>query len=121
MRRSQHPKLNAVLSERASAMRAVPTWSEALLFRHLNRSALGVRFIRQAPFGRFIVDLLAPSARLVVEVDGAWHRRRRSADARRDRKLRLLGFRVLRLEAGLVERDVAQAVELVRAALAAPP
>jgi very-short-patch-repair endonuclease len=121
MRRSQHPKLNAVLGERAAVMRAAPTWSEALLFRHLNRFALGVRFIRQAPVGRFVVDLLAPSARLVVEIDGLYHQRRAGADARRERKLRRLGFRVLRLEAGLVERDVAQAVELVRAALGAPP
>jgi very-short-patch-repair endonuclease len=106
---------------RSSAMRAAPTWSEELLFRELSCSKLGVRFIRQAPVGRFVVDLLAPAALLAVEVDGGWHSRRTAADARRDEKLRRLGIRVLRIPAELVERDVARAVELVRAALRAPP
>jgi very-short-patch-repair endonuclease len=43
---------------------------------------LGVSFRRQVPLGnRFIVDFLAPVARLVVEVDGGYHARRREADA----------------------------------------
>ncbi|MCC6903459.1 MAG: hypothetical protein IT377_31100 [Polyangiaceae bacterium] len=44
-------------------------------------------------------------------------RRRGAADARRDRKLAKLGYRVLRLEAGLVERALPQALERVREAL----
>jgi very-short-patch-repair endonuclease len=69
------------------------------------------------PLDNFIVDFLAPRARLVVEVDGSYHERRRSADARRDSKLRRLGYRVLRLPAALVMNDLKAAVELVRAAL----
>jgi very-short-patch-repair endonuclease len=63
------------------------------------------------------VDFLAPRARLVVEVDGGYHMQRRRADARRDEKLRLLGYRVLRLEAELVMRELGAAVALVRKAL----
>jgi hypothetical protein len=33
------------------------------------------------PLGRFIVDVLAPRARLVVEVDGGYHSTRAGADA----------------------------------------
>jgi very-short-patch-repair endonuclease len=119
-RAHRDPKLRQLLAVRASAMRHSGTWSEQHLFRQLSRSALGVRFIRQAPVGRFVVDLLAPAVGLAVEVDGGWHRRRTAADARRDEKLRRLGIRVLRIPAELVERDVAQAVELVRRALGAP-
>jgi hypothetical protein len=50
----------------------------------------------------FIADFVAPSARLIVEVDGGCHARRCSADARRDRCLRRAGYRVLRLPAELV-------------------
>jgi very-short-patch-repair endonuclease len=39
----------------------------------------------------------------------------------RDRRLHRLGYRVLRLEAELVESDLEQAVALVRAAVAKPP
>ena len=45
------------------------------------------------------------------------HARRRSADASRDRKLRRLGFRIVRLDAELVLRDLNAAVALIRAAL----
>jgi len=54
---------------------------------------------------------------LVVEVEGGYHARRRSADASRDRKLRRLGYRVIRLDAELVLRDLSAAVALIRAAL----
>jgi len=53
----------------------------------------------------------------VVEVDGGCHRQRRAADARRDERLRRLGYRVVRVEAELVLRDVEASVALVRAAL----
>jgi very-short-patch-repair endonuclease len=52
-----------------------------------------------------------------VEVDGNCHVQRRAADARRDAALGALGYRVLRLEAEFVMRDLPGAVALVRAAL----
>jgi very-short-patch-repair endonuclease len=54
---------------------------------------------------------------LVVEVDGRHHEQRRASDARRDRKLARLGYRVLRLEAQLVLRQLPVALALVREAL----
>jgi very-short-patch-repair endonuclease len=67
---------------------------------------------------RFIVDFLAPAARLVVEVDGGYHCERRAADARRDEKLRRAGYRVLRVEAELVRNDLPAAIARIRAELA---
>ena len=49
--------------------------------------------------------------------DGGAHRARGAADARRDRKLASLGFRVLRLDADLVERALPEALARVRQAL----
>ena len=81
---------------------------------------LGVGFKRQVPVGgRFIVDFLASRARLVVEVDGGYHARRRAADARRDRALERLGYRVLRLSDELVLSDLPEAVRRIREALGA--
>jgi len=77
----------------AAQNRAALTESEARLWSALSAGQLGVSFRRQVPLGnRFIVDFLAPRARLVVEVDGGYHARRRGADARRDAKLRRLGL-----------------------------
>jgi very-short-patch-repair endonuclease len=64
-----------------------------------------------------VADFLAPQARLIVEVDGLCHRRRASADARRDAKLARLGYRVLRLDAALVMQQLPVAVQLIRQAL----
>ena len=55
--------------------------------------------------------------RLIVEVDGRYHERRRCADARRDRMLRRLGYRVLRLDAELVVSELPKALATIRAAL----
>lgn len=119
----RQPKLNlkrqAVLAERAHSMRHAPTASEAALWRLLSGGKLGVAFRRQVPLsGRYIADFFAPSARLVIEVDGACHLTRARSDARRDRVLARLGYRVLRLEAGLVLREPALAVARIQAALA---
>jgi len=51
------------------------------------------------------------------EVDGGYHARRRAGDGSRDRKLARLGYRVVRLDAALVLRDLAAAFAVVRAAL----
>jgi very-short-patch-repair endonuclease len=102
----------------AAQNRAALTESEARLWSALSAGQLGVSFRRQVPLGnRFIVDFLAPRARLVVEVDGGYHGRRRGADGRRDAKLRRLGYRVLRLSAALVMEDLQAAVAHVRAAI----
>jgi len=100
-------------------MRGAPTSSEEALWRALRAQQLGVRFRRQVPLGRYIADFVAPSARLVVEVDGGCHSDRAQLDARRDRALARLGYRVLRLPAELVLRSPAVALSLVREALGA--
>ncbi len=123
-------------------MRKAPTRSEALLWAQLRGRKCGVRFRRQHPIDRFIVDFFAPCARLVVEAPSGAARQRRVAkehafdssrsDTRHRRAVdgavhgsaewrrydavrtsvleRDYGLRVLRLDAGLVERDVLAAV-----------
>ena len=77
-----------VLTERADYMRLTPTGSEARLFEALRGGKLGITFRRQVPLlGRFIVDLLAPAVRLVIEIDGGYRADGELVDARRDRAL----------------------------------
>ncbi len=113
----QHLKRQATLVCRAHAMRHQPTPSEAKLWGTIAAGQLGVSFKRQVPLGKFIVDFLAPAARLVIEVDGGAHVSRGAADGRKDRQLARLGYRVLRLPAELVLTQLPVAVERVRAAL----
>lgn len=111
-----------ILDNRSHAMKHAPTPSEAALWQRLRATKLGTRFRRQAVLGSgFIVDFLAPEARVIVEVDGPYHERRAAADARRDRKLARLGYRIVRLPEALVCEQIEEAVSLVAAALAEPP
>jgi very-short-patch-repair endonuclease len=114
----QQLKRQSLLAERAHAMRHQPTPSEAKLWAAISAGQLGTAFKRQVPIGEHIVDFLAPAARLVIEVDGSSHAQRRGADARKDRALTRLGYRVLRLQAELVVTRLPVAVQAIRAALA---
>jgi very-short-patch-repair endonuclease len=119
--RSHNQKRQArsnLLAGYARGMLHAPTPSEEALWQALRGGALGIAFKRQVPLGdRYIADFFAPSVRLVVEVDGGVHRGRRSADRRRDEKLRRLGYRVVRVDAALVLRNIAAGVAVVIAAL----
>jgi very-short-patch-repair endonuclease len=98
-------------------MRVDTSPPERLLWAALVNRKLGVSFRRQVPLAGYICDFVCASRRLVVEVDGAHHARRAAADARRDAGLARLGYRVLRLEAQLVLRQLPLAVQRIRATL----
>ncbi|MEZ4221516.1 MAG: DUF559 domain-containing protein [Polyangiaceae bacterium] len=112
---------SAIVQQRARQMRFALTPSEAALWEALRGGRLGVKFRRQVAIGCYIADFLAPRACLIVEVDGAYHAQRRAADARRDRALGRLGYRVLRIDAAVVLGSFPAAIERVRVALGAKP
>ena len=82
---------------------------QRLWYRVRRKQIDGVPFYRQKPLGGFIVDFYAPSAQLVVELDGAqhWTDGGRTADARRDAALATMGLKVLRFDdrQALLETD----------------
>jgi very-short-patch-repair endonuclease len=104
----------SVLEARAREMRHAPTRSEAVLWSALKCRQLGVVFRRQVVIGNSIADFAAPESRLVVEVDGGSHQGRERDDARRDLALGRAGYRVVRVSAELVLRDLLGAVDRVR-------
>ncbi len=102
----QQLKFQALLAERAHFMRHNLTDTEQILWHRIAGKQLGVAFRRQVPVGRYVADFVAPAAMLIVEVDDRSHELRRTADARRDRNLGRLGYRVLRIPAALVRAIV---------------
>ena len=112
-------KYNPKLKTKARSLRAGLTDAEQYLWRRLRRKQiLGVQFHRQKPIGNYIVDFYAPTAQLVVEVDGSQHAELTQAkyDERRSKYLENLGLRVLRFDDRpvLLELD-AVAQEIYRA------
>ena len=93
---------------KARALRRDMTLPEGILWQALRTRPAGLKFRRQHPVGRCIVDFYCPAARLVVEVDGEAHRmgNRSEYDLRRDAWLEDQGLRVMRFGATDVMRHV---------------
>lgn len=95
-----------------------PTESESLLWEAIRGKRLGIVFRRQVVIAsRYIADFLAPSVKVIVEVDGCYHASRVATDARRDRELERLGYTVVHLDANQVLHALPQVVEAVRGAV----
>lgn len=76
--------------------------------------AIDVTYERQALIGRYLVDFLVSSKRLVIECDGSyWHSLpgRREKDATRDAWLKSRGFDVLRLPEPIIRSG--QAIDVL--------
>ena len=108
-----------VLAPRAAHMRRAATPTEARLWSVLRRAFLGVRFRRQVVLGRFIVDFYAPSAKLVIEVDGPIHLDgwTPDLDRRRDELLSAMGCRVIRVTSDMVAGDMPVVLGIIATAL----
>jgi len=92
---------NATLKEPSRNLRRNMTEAELLLWTRLRRKQLqGIQFYRQKPIGNFIVDFYAPTAALVVEVDGSQHleMEHRVRDELRDEFLAKRGLTVMRFD-----------------------
>lgn len=81
---------------------------EVLLWQRLKGAPNGIRFRKQHPIGAYRADFYCASARLVIEIDGMAHdmgdRPRR--DVARTETLERSGYRVMRIAAADVLRDV---------------
>ena len=116
MRRTSHARWGQQ-EGLARDFRKVPTPSEALLWERLRgRRAGGLKFRRQHPIGRFIVDFYCVEAGLVVEVDGPVHEEARADDERREHELRERNVRVLRVTNADIACDLDAVVAKVIAA-----
>ena len=94
--RKPTPELWEKLKPIARQMRRDPTPAEDQLWQRLRNRALGVKFRRQHPIDRFVVDFFCDEARLIVEVDGGIHQYTGEEDALRQEFLESYGFHVLR-------------------------
>ena len=85
------PDKPAATVKRAKALRRTLTKPEAMLWRYLRASPQGLRFRKQHPAGRFILDFFCARANLAIEIDGFAHDMgdRPARDAQRDQWLAL--------------------------------
>jgi very-short-patch-repair endonuclease len=96
------PKSNSpeVFLERAREMRSEDTRAEKRAWIQLkDRRTLGLKFRRQVPIDRYIVDFYCHQIRLIIEIDGGVHDQPGQAewDEKKNQRLEELGYKVLRI------------------------
>ena len=101
--------LSTSITNIARTLRREQTEDESLLWQYLrNRKLDGLKFLRQHPIiyddsnGRkefYVVDFYCASRKLIIELDGAVHNKPEQCikDADREKKLRMMGYRILRI------------------------
>ena len=85
---------SAKIFQFAAQNRQQATIAEALLWNKLkNKQLKGYKFRRQHPMGSFILDFYCHSAKLGIEIDGAYHEKRlqKEYDEMRTESLNIAG------------------------------
>jgi len=92
------PDRYGLLREFARKNRKNATLAEQVLWEELREKELGVRFLRQHIIGDYIADFVALEVGLIIEEDGSYHSepQQEEDDERRTRKLKTMGFDVIR-------------------------
>ena len=88
-------RIDPELGDRARANRQMMNEAEALMWWHLRRKGLGVKFRRQHIALGNLLDFACLSLKLNVELDGSQHRDS-EADMIRDAQLRAAGWTIVR-------------------------
>lgn len=101
----------------AYQLRSKLTPAEEELWDHLTVEETGAEFKSQQVLYGWIVDFLAPHWKLVVEVDGSIHDRRKQQDAFRDATLSKRGYTVIRFSNKAVFARVDLVIEKIVDAL----
>jgi very-short-patch-repair endonuclease len=91
----KHPSEGAY--QRARALRQRMTDAERRFWQIVRGQQIdGLRFRRQVPIGRYIVDFACQEARLIIEIDGGQHDAASPDEFERSRFLAGQGYRMLR-------------------------
>lgn len=106
-RRWRDPKFaKKIIEGNLSLARAKPSKAQIKVFKEL--CASGIKGLKiDFLVSRFLLDIADPVAKRCAETDGPyWHRNRKKSDRRRDRILRSLGWKVMRVSVPVSHRDL---------------
>lgn len=88
---------NNELSRFSRTNRKQQTDAEKVLWHHLrNRQLAGLKFRRQYPVDKFILDFYCIEKKIAIELDGSQHIENQVSDEKRSKVLKTYGINVLR-------------------------
>jgi N-acetyl-alpha-D-muramate 1-phosphate uridylyltransferase len=103
-----HYGASKLIFQRAEELRKFPTHEEEIVWGHLSKNQLGVKFRRQHPIWNYIADFYCHSLKLVVEIDGAIHNREdiKINDAERQSHIESFGISIIRFTNDEVRKNM---------------
>jgi very-short-patch-repair endonuclease len=116
------PSLRRAVTYSARKLRKEMSLPEVLLWQELRGGKTGAKFRRQHPVGPYVADFYCSSARLIVEIDGEDHNRgtRPQRDMARDEFLVAAEYRMVRIAAVDVLKDLEAVVQTISAETGSP-
>ena len=96
------------------------TLGEIALWRELKGKQLGVRFSRQVPIDKYIVDFYCKDVQLAIEVDGSVHFKegQQEKDKKRQNRLESLGVHVIRFSDLDVKNNLSWVLDEIKCEIA---
>lgn len=111
-----HEGAKPILFQRAQKLRKRETEAERILWEKLSNKQLRVKFRRQHPLYRFIVDFYCHELRLVIELDGSIHDLAEQADYDQFRTMLInqLDIKVIRFGNDEIFDEVDKVLDTIR-------
>ena len=99
--------MQSLLQQRSRQLRKNMTGVEKKLWNRLRRRQLGnLRFRRQVPFDKYIVDFACFEPKIIIELDGSQHAMQIAYDNQRTIFLQSFGYKVLRFWNNEISGDI---------------
>ncbi len=99
---------------KARYLRKEKTKAEKFFWEAVRDNQLGVKFRRQHPIDRFIIDFYAPKINLAIELDGVNHINNKVYDSTRTEFLNSKNITVLRFWNTEVEHNLQGVIEKIK-------
>ena len=110
------------ITEFAREMRRKPTVQEEKLWSHLRAKKLnGLKFRRQFPIGRYIVDFYNHDNRLIIEADGKFHNFTKEYDKKRTAYFLVQGYREIRFSNDAIDNNIESVLKVISENATKPP
>ena len=106
----------SLLKDWARENRMNPTEAETILWEQIRNRNLKTKFFRQYIIADYIVDFVSLEAKLIIEVDGAYHSEyeQQQYDEGRTERLESIGFKVIRFTNNEVILQTGQVIDTIK-------
>ena len=99
---------------KARYLRKEETLAEKMLWQELKNKKLGIKFRRQHPVEKFILDFYAPEIKLAIELDGKIHKENKEYDELRTEYLNSKGIHLIHFWNSEIENNLEEVLEKIK-------